>query len=151
MTYPKLTGKSEWDLLSMVEEEFDFIFSNFFGSTYPSLYRKGIHWKPPTDFFETDEEFVVILELPQVNVEDVSITYQQGVLSIRGIRKAVPPSERRRYHKMEIHYGPFEQRISLPGEIDLEKLSANYQDGFLEIRLPKIDIPLNNSVKIKVE
>ncbi|MBN2103707.1 Hsp20/alpha crystallin family protein [bacterium] len=151
MAHSKLTRESERELMSLVEEEFDFVFSNFFGSAYPSLYRKGIHWKPPTDFFETDNEYVVILELPQVNVKDVSITYQQGVLSIRGIRKAVPPAERRRYHKMEIHYGPFEQRVSLPGEIDLEKLSANYQDGFLEIRLPKIDISFSDSVNIKVE
>jgi len=151
MTQPKTDEKPEWDLMSMVEDEFDFIFSNFFGSIYPSLYRKGLHWKPPTDFFETDEEFVVVLELPQVEVKDVSITYQQGILAIRGVRKAVPPSERRRYHKMEIHYGPFEQRIPLPGEIDLEHLAAHYKDGFLEIRLPKMNIALTNSVTIKVE
>jgi HSP20 family protein len=151
MTQPKTVNSDAADLMSLVEDEFDFIFSNFFGSTYPSLYRKGLHWKPPTDFFETDTEFVVILELPQVDIKDVAITYQQGVLNIRGIRKAVPPAERRRYHKMEIHFGPFEQRISMPGDVNLDLLSAHYRDGFLEIRLPKISVPLQDSVKIKVD
>ena len=151
MTQSKETGNADRDLMSLVEDEFDFIFSNFFGSAYPSLYRKGLHWKPPTDFYETDDEFIVILELPQVEVKDVSITFQQGVLSIRGVRKAMPPVERRRYHKMEIHYGLFEQKIPLPGEIDLDGLEAHYKNGFLEIRLPKVQMSLSNSVDIKVE
>ncbi|MBN1780020.1 Hsp20/alpha crystallin family protein [bacterium] len=151
MASPKTTRLDQWDLMSLVEDEFDLIFSNFFGSAYPSLYRKGLHWKPPTDFFETEEEFVVILELPQVDVKDVSITYQQGILHIRGVRKAVPPSERRRYHKMEIHYGPFEQRIPMPGDVNLDHLAAHYRDGFLEVRLPKIQLSLNDSIDINVE
>ena len=137
--------------MSLIEDEFDFILGNFFGSNYPSLYRKGLHWQPPTDFYETEEEFVVILELPQVDIKDVSITYQQGILAIRGVRKAIPPQERRRYHKMEIHYGPFEQKILMPTQVELNQLEAHYKDGFLEIRLPKVNLTVNKSVNIKVE
>ena len=139
------------DLFGPLEEEMEFFFSSFFGTTYPSMYRKEICWKPPTDVYETDTDFVVILELAQMKAEEVSITFQNGILYIRGIRKAVPPTERRRYHKMEIHYGPFERKISVPGDLDIKDLSAFYKDGFLEIRLPKPRISSAEIVDIKVE
>ena len=151
MDNPKSKSMDRLNLMGMVEEEFDFMLSNFFGSIYPSLYRKGLHWKPPTDFYETDEQFVVILELPQVDIQDVSITYQEGILSIRGVRKASPPGERRRYHKMEIHYGPFEQKLPMPGEVDIDQLSAQYVNGFLEVRLPRLEAPEKESMNIRVE
>lgn len=138
-------------LLSPLEDEVEFFFSSFFGTSYPSIYRKELCWKPPTDVYETESNFVVILELAEMKAEEVSITYQEGVLMIRGIRKAVPPSERRRYHKMEINYGPFERRIAIPADVDIRNLSAVYKDGFLEIRLPKKRIPPVETVDIEVE
>ena len=138
-------------LLSPLEDEVEFFFSSFFGTSYPSIYRKELCWKPPTDVYETESNFVVILELAEMKAEEVSITYQEGILMIRGIRKAVPPSERRRYHKMEINYGPFERRIAIPADVDIGNLSAVYKDGFLEIRLPKKRIPPVETVDIEVE
>ncbi|HEX9934611.1 MAG TPA: Hsp20/alpha crystallin family protein [bacterium] len=137
MTQPKPCPAEEADWASPIEEELDFFFSSFFGSSYPSLYRKELTWKPSTDFYETETHFVLVMELAQIRPEEVSIQLQDGMLTVRGIRKAVPPLERRRYHKMEINYGPFEQRLSVPSEIDMTRLSAAYQNGFLEIRLPK--------------
>ena len=139
------------DLLGPMEEEIEFYFSSFFGSSYPSIYRKELCWKPPTDVYETESDFVVILELAQMKADEVSITFQQGVLYIRGVRKAIPPTERRRYHKMEINYGPFERRIAVPGDVDIDNLSAHYKMGFLEIRLPKQGQPPKESVDIEVE
>lgn len=139
------------DLLGPLDEEVDFFFSSFFGSSYPSLYRKELCWKPPTDVYETDSDFVVILELAQMKSEEVSITYERGVLFVRGVRKAVPPAERRRYQKMEINYGPFERRIAVSDQVDIENLSAHYEDGFLEIRLPKRQNGLGVAIDIEVE
>ena len=139
------------DLFGPLEEEIEFYFSSFFGTSYPSIYRKELFWKPPTDVYETETDFVVILELAQMKAEEVSITFQEGVLFIRGIRKAIPPTERRRYHKMEINYGPFERKITIPGDVDIENLSAHYKMGFLEIRLPKKRLPQAGSVDIEVE
>lgn len=139
------------ELLAPIDEEMEFFISSFFGTSYPSVYRKELCWKPPTDVYETEKEFVVILELAQMKPEEVSITYQNGVLFVRGVRKAIPPSERRHYHKMEIHYGPFERKIAVPGDVDIDRLAACYKDGFLEIRLPKLQNPSMGSVEIKVD
>lgn len=137
-------------LLAPMEEEMEFFFSSFFGTSIPSIYREEICWKPPTDVYETASDFVVILELAQMKPEEISITYQNGVLFIRGVRKAVPPSEQRRYHKMEIHFGPFERKIAIPGDVDIDALSASYKDGFLEIRLPKIQTQVSGTLDIEV-
>ncbi|HDQ45121.1 MAG TPA: Hsp20/alpha crystallin family protein [bacterium] len=151
MSRDKSRQAPDIETASTMEDELDFLFSNFFGSHYPTLYRKELSWRPPTDFYEIETDYVAILELAQVGTDDVSVTLQDGMLSIRGNRKAVPPAERRRYHKMEIHYGPFEQRIAVPGDIDMENLSAHYKDGFLEIRLPKKPASSAGVVDIKVE
>ena len=139
------------DLLGPLEEEVEFFFSSFFGTPYPSVYRKELCWRPPTDVYETETDFVVILELAEMKAEEVSITFHEGVLTVRGVRKAVPPSERRRYHKMEINYGPFERKISIPEDVDMDNLCAQYENGFLEIRLPKLRIPLEGAIDIEVE
>ena len=136
--------------LAPMEEEMEFFFSSFFGSSIPSIYREEICWKPPTDVYETSKDFVVILELAQMKPEEISITYQNGVLFIRGVRKAVPPSEQRRYHKMEIHFGPFERKIAVPGDVDIDGLSASYKDGFLKIHLPKTQSPPSEALDIEV-
>jgi len=141
----------EWDLLGPLEEEIDFIFSSFFGASYPSIYRKELCWKPPTDVYETDKDFVVMLELAQMKADEVSISCQRGVMTIRGVRKAVPASEQRRYQKMEINYGPFERKIAVPSGVNIDKLTAHYSDGFLEIRLPKKRKPPTVDYKIEVE
>ncbi len=139
------------DLLAPLGDEVEFFFSSFVGASYPSIYRKELCWKPPTDVYETDTDFVVILELAQVKNEEVSITFREGILIIRGVRQTVPPSERRHYLKMEISYGPFERRIAISGEVELDRLSAHYKDGFLEIRLPKKRISPVNTLNIEVK
>ncbi len=137
--------------LGPIEDEVDFFFSNFFGSVYPSIYREDVYWKPPTDVYETSHDYFVIMELGHMKPEDVSITFNDGILTIQGVRKAVPSSEQRKYHKMEINYGPFVRRIPIRDEVDIESLSAKYHDGFLEIRLPKREISHNNIIDIEIE
>jgi HSP20 family protein len=137
-------------VLAPLDEEMEFFFSSFFGTSYPSIYREELCWRPPTDVYETDRDFVVILELAEVAPEDVSITFQNGILFIRGIRKAVPPSEQRRYHKMEIHYGPFERKVPVPGDVNVDALSASYKNGFLVVRLPKQPSDSADTLEIEV-
>jgi len=82
MSQPKESKPVDLDLLGPLEEELDFFFSRFFGSPYPSIYRKELSWKPLTDFFETDKEFVLLMELAQIHPGDVSIQLQDGLLTV---------------------------------------------------------------------
>ncbi len=93
-------------------------------------------WSPPTDVYETETDYVVRVELAGIRETDLEITFENGILVITGIRSDVP--ERRAYHQMEIHFGKFSTAIGVPGPIDLEKSVAEYTDGFLMVRMPKV-------------
>ncbi|MBN1290147.1 MAG: Hsp20/alpha crystallin family protein [Actinobacteria bacterium] len=97
-------------------------------------------WKPLCDVMETDTEIVVVVELAGVSAEDVSIVAQGSNLVISGTRNRGRSSTTANsdYYQMEISYGSFERIINLPVNIDAEGATANYDEGFLEVRLPKM-------------
>lgn len=92
-------------------------------------------WRPPTDVFETDETFVVRVEIAGMEEANISIELHERLLVIRGIRQDVP--ERRAYHQMEIYFGEFLSEIELPGPIIAEEVVAEYKGGFLKVILPQ--------------
>lgn len=96
--------------------------------------RAGV-WSPPTDVYETDNDYVVRVEVAGMREEDFDISVEDKFLMISGNRPDVP--ERRAYQQMEIRFGKFETAVGLPGAIDLESSRADYKDGFLTITLPK--------------
>ncbi len=93
-------------------------------------------WSPPTDVYETEAEYVVRAEIAGLEEADLEISFENGILIISGTRPDLP--ERRAYHQMEIHFGKFSTAIGVPGPIDLDKSSAEYKDGFLIVRMPKV-------------
>lgn len=99
------------------------------------LRQQGRAWRPPTDVFETDLEFVVLVELAGMRGVEISVTLDEQVLRIRGARPE--SSGARAYHQMEINYGDFALEVRLPVPIDRERIDANYSDGFLRVLLPK--------------
>jgi HSP20 family protein len=92
-------------------------------------------WSPPTDVFETETSFVVRVEIAGMRDQDFSVTLDNNYLTISGVRPDVP--ERRAYHQMEIRSGEFNAVVSLPGDVDIDQSTAEYEDGFLTITLPK--------------
>jgi HSP20 family protein len=92
-------------------------------------------WRPPTDVFESEDKITVRVEIAGMNGEDISVNFDQGYLTIHGIRTEV--SERRAFHQMEIPFGEFMTEIAIPTPINMDKIEATYQDGFLKIMLLK--------------
>ena len=95
-------------------------------------------WKPNCDVYETADEIVVLAEISGVSVEDTEIILDGNNLVLRGIRQERVSSHRENYHQMEINFGPFERALVLPALANADKASATYEDGFLEIRMPKV-------------
>lgn len=93
-------------------------------------------WTPPTDVYETETHLVIKVEVAGMQEEDFEVVVEEQVLMIRGIRS--DQTERRAYHQMEIRSGKFEIAIGLPSGVDLERASAEYNQGFLTILFPKI-------------
>jgi HSP20 family protein len=92
---------------------------------------------PPVDIEETDAEFVVKADLPDVKKEEIKIHVKEGVLAIEGERRQVKDEKGKRFHKIEREYGRFVRRFALPIEIDADKVRAEFKDGVLTVALPK--------------
>ena len=101
-------------------------------------------WTPPTDVYETDENFMVRMEIAGMREDDFVVAVENNVLMISGNRNDL--NERRAYHQMEIRFGKFEIAVEIPMPVEIDKAVAEYKDGFLMIRLPKL-----HSKDIKVE
>jgi HSP20 family protein len=101
-------------------------------------------WVPPTDIYETEENFVVRIEMAGMRDEDFEVAVENNMLMISGNRPDL--NERRAYHQMEIRFGKFEVAIEIPVSVEIDRATAEYKDGFLRIQLPKA-----NPKTIKVE
>ena len=93
-------------------------------------------WSPPTDEYETEEAYVIRMEIAGMHEGDFEISLENDTLLISGSRIDDAP-ERRAYQQMEIRFGKFASAINLPGPVDIEQAHAEYKDGFLIIVLPK--------------
>ena len=93
-------------------------------------------WSPPTDLYETQADYIVRVEIAGMHRQDFSVTLEDDVLTIRATRSDA--HERRSYHQMEVRFGEFSSFVTLPGPVDADAAVADYEDGFLTVRLPKI-------------
>jgi HSP20 family protein len=92
-------------------------------------------WSPPTDEYETDDAYIVRVEIAGMHDDDFDVSVENNLLFISGLRPDIPG--RRAFHQMEIRSGKFATAIGIPGPVDLERASAEYRDGFLTVILPK--------------
>ena len=103
-------------------------------------------WRPATDVFEMEDQIVVRIEIAGMREEDFTISVDRNSLIIQGVREDT--KERRAFHQMEIRYGEFSTEVDLPLPIDIEKVHAEYRDGFLTVVMPKAlpkHIPINKA------
>jgi HSP20 family protein len=97
----------------------------------------GGDWAPRVDVAETDKAFSIKAEIPEVKKEDVKVTLDKGVLTIRGERKQEKEEKDKKYHKIECYYGSFSRSFTLPDNIDETKIEATFKDGMLKLMIPK--------------
>lgn len=93
-------------------------------------------WQPPTDVYETDEKIIVLVEISGMREEDFSITIDQNILSIYGVR-SLSVEEGSAIHQIEILYGEFFSEVEFPIPINIDLVEASYQKGILQIVIDK--------------
>lgn len=107
-------------------------------------------WAPSVDILETQDELVVKADLPEVKLEDIDIHLENGILSLKGERKFEKSEEKAGYHRLERSYGSFARNFAIPDTVDAEKVSADFKDGVLTVRLPKKEVAKPRAIKVKV-
>ena len=99
--------------------------------------KTSFGWEPPMDVFDTETEFVVIMDIAGMNRKDISVFTDGHVLRISGIRKNIIPAGKKQFHSLEIQVGPFQRLIGIPVTVVGDSLSTHYSNGLFEVRLKK--------------
>jgi len=108
-------------------------------------------WSPSCDIYETENEIVVKAEIPGLKKEDVKLSVQDNVLTLSGERKFEEETKKENYVRVERGYGSFTRSFTLPAYVDATKISAEFKDGLLEVKLPKSEAAKPKEVEIKVK
>jgi HSP20 family protein len=112
----------------------DRLFDAFFGSDREAGSRR---WVPAIALVEAEDHFVLKADLPGLAEDDVSIEVQDGTLKISGERKAEHETREQGWYRLERSYGSFSRSLTLPDGVDPDAISAEFERGVLEVRIPK--------------
>ena len=107
-------------------------------------------WAPLVDISETDDEYLIKAELPEVRKEDVKVTIHDGVLTLQGERKLEREEKNKKYHRVERAYGTFARSFTLPENVDDNSVKARHKDGMLYLHLGKTEEAKPKSIEVKV-
>ena len=148
-----MTALMRWDPFRELEEMSDRLNRMF---ARPATRTNGketmivADWTPTVDISETDGEYQIKAEIPDVKKEDVKVMLEDGVLTIQGERKQEKEEKGKKYHRVERSYGSFVRSFSLPELIDEEKVKAEFKDGVLNLHLPKSEKGKPKAIEVKV-
>ena len=107
-------------------------------------------WQPAVDVSEDRDSVKIVAELPGVKPEDVKLSLENNMLTIRGEKRQEAEDRAGRVHRYERTYGAFERAFVLPSTVDGEKISADYRDGVLTILVPKTERARPREIPVKV-
>ena len=94
-------------------------------------------WLPPVDIYETDNHDLVLkAELPDMTRDEIEVTVENNTLELKGTKKLPAGVKEDQYRRIERHYGTFSRSFTLPNTVDAAKVSADYKNGVLTVKLP---------------
>ena len=114
-------------------------------------FTTGNTWVPPVDIYQTGEhELVLKAELPEMTREEIDVTVENFVLTVKGEKKLGGDVKEEQFHHIERRYGAFTRSFSLPRTVDASKVSAEYKNGVLTVRLPLREEAKPRQIKVDV-
>jgi HSP20 family protein len=96
-------------------------------------------WAPALDISERKDAYLVTVELPGVDADDLEITLEDGLLTIQGERHFAQDSSEQQFHRVERRYGAFRRSITLPAQVQAEQIQASFDNGVLQVVVPKME------------
>jgi HSP20 family protein len=123
--------------LSSLQTEMNRLFNTVFDAPTGGNGGQARRWVPAMDLLETDEHFVLRADLPGMRREDVAIELEDNVLTVSGERKAEHEDRQEGYYRLERAFGSFSRSLTLPKGVDAEAVTATFDSGVLELRIPK--------------
>lgn len=111
---------------------------------------RGFDWAPAVNISETENAYLIKLDLPEVKKEDVKVTSENGVLAVEGERKQERRAEGEKFHRVESVYGRFLRRFTLPEDAQEDGIEASFKDGALLVSVPKAEVKSPKARQISV-
>lgn len=138
---------SIWDLQKEMNDMFDQFFSNPYGlTTSRRLLDMSEAFSPGIDISETDKDLIITADLPGMDEKDINLTMEGELLTISGTKQKETETKEARMHRVERTFGSFKRSITLPGEVDIQKVDATFNKGVLKVVIPK---PANSTSPVK--
>lgn len=132
------------------DDDLEYLFQHYYRVKGTSLVTADKRWLPPTDLFETQGALVIVMDIAGIDHHEVSVRVEGHTLTIKGLRREFSKYPKRNYYLMEIDFGPFERRFNLPCMVDVDRIQAHYNAGFLEVVLPKKSPGTSHSGTIQI-
>jgi HSP20 family protein len=125
--------------IATIQNEVNRLFNTFFEPSGQTGGQNGTlrRWIPAMDLVESNDEFVLRADLPGLNENDVNIELEDNVLTISGERKAKHEERKEGYYRVERASGKFSRSLTLPEGVNAERVQASFDQGVLEVRIPK--------------
>lgn len=120
-------------------------------SFWPLSGQSGSCLRPRVDIAENEKSYVIMVEVPGVSEEDITLEVDHLTLQISGEKKQPSAPESDNFHQTERAYGKFRRIISLPEDADAEQTEAGFKDGVLTITIPRAEVDRSNVKKVKVK
>lgn len=144
----------KWDPFKELEEISNSL-NHFFGRTpAPSRSDVGMlaesDWNPSVDISETEAAYLIKADIPGVKKEDVKVTVQDGMVTIRGERKQEKEEKGKKFHRIERTYGNFMRSFRMPDDADESGVSAEFKEGMLNVTLKKSATAKPKSIEVAV-
>lgn len=132
--FPLGPNLSEFD---NIRELLEMLMSEHTPAKHQIKMKTSFGWEPPMNVFETEAEFVVVMDISGMDQKDIAVFTDGAILRISGVRKDLITQGRKQFHALEIQVGPFQRLIGIPVPIEPASLTNRYANGLLEIRLKK--------------
>ena len=137
--------------LNAVQERVNRLFGDVYRAADDDVMRRGA-WAPPVDIYDSgNQELVIKAELPDMSKDDIEITVENNTLTLRGEKKMGSEMKDECCHRIERTYGTFSRTFSLPTTVDTSKVSADYKNGVLTIKLPVREEAKPKQIQVKVQ
>src|SRR5260370_28488811 len=133
--------------VSSLRDELDTLFEMPFWSNFGGQSQLFSGWSPALDLYQNSDNVIARVELPGMRKEDIEISLQDGMLTISGERKS---AEGEKAERTERYVGKFRRSISLPTQVDANKVTATYRDGILTVTLPKAEEAKPKQIQVNV-
>ena len=135
------------DLMS-IQNELNRLFGRTYGGEAGPPAATGA-WVPPLDVYDTNEHFVVTMDLPGIEPDSVDVTVEDSTLTVSGSREVSSEMQEENYLRVERRYGQFSRSLSLPPSADPTRIEARFDKGVLTIQVPKAEEAKPKKITIK--